>query len=285
MKLGVFSDIHSNYHGFHACYEEAVKREVNQFLFLGDYVSDCAYPEKTMKLLYHIRDRYPCTFIRGNREDYLLNHKNGVEDGWVSPSSASGSLLYTYEHLTKEDLEFFESMNLSGRMKTEGYPDFYYCHGTLENTKGVFHLGSESAKEVLNHLDADLIICGHTHRQGIFHYKGKTHVNTGSVGVPWDYGGDAQFCILHGDKGIWKPELIQLDYDKTLAVKELYESHLNEKTRVWTRIVEKTLTTGIDQSMLCLTTALKKWENDGGNGIWSMLPETYWEDAAAELGI
>ena len=91
MKLGVFSDIHSNYHGFHACYEEAVKRGVNQFLFLGDYVSDCAYPEKTMELLYHIRDRYPCTFIRGNREDYLLNHKNGAEDGWVSPSSASGS--------------------------------------------------------------------------------------------------------------------------------------------------------------------------------------------------
>lgn len=149
----------------------------------------------------------------------------------------------------------------------------------------MFHLGSESAKEVLNHLDADLIICGHTHKQGIFHYKGKTHVNTGSVGVPWDYGGDAQFCILHGDKGIWKPELVQLDYDKTLAVKELYESHLNEKARVWTRIVEKTLTTGIDQSMLCLTTALKKWENDGGSSIWSMLPETYWEDAAAELGI
>ncbi len=152
MKLGVFSDIHSNYHGFHACYEEAVKRGVNQFLFLGDYVSDCAYPEKTMELLYHIRDRYPCTFIRGNREDYLLNHKNGAEDGWVSPSSASGSLLYTYEHLTKADLEFFESMDLSGRMKIAGYSDFYYCHGTLENTRGVFHLGSESAKEVLNHL-------------------------------------------------------------------------------------------------------------------------------------
>lgn len=51
MKLAVFSDIHSNYHGFHACYEEAVKRGVNQFLFLGDYVSDCAYPEKTMGLI------------------------------------------------------------------------------------------------------------------------------------------------------------------------------------------------------------------------------------------
>ena len=50
MKLGVFSDIHSNYHGFLACYQEAVKRGVNQFLFLGDYVSDCAYPEKTMGL-------------------------------------------------------------------------------------------------------------------------------------------------------------------------------------------------------------------------------------------
>ena len=37
--------------------------------------------------------------------------------------------------------------------------------------------------------------------------------------------------------------------------------------------------------MHCLTTALKKWESDGGSGIWSMLPETYWEAAAAELGL
>ncbi len=43
--------------------------------------------------------------------------------------------------------------------------------------------------------------------------------------------------------------------------------------------------TGIDQSMLCLTTALKKWENDGGKRYWCMLPETYWEAAAAELGL
>jgi len=82
-------------------------------------------------------------------------------------------------------------------MKIEGYSDFYYCHGTLENTRGVLHLGSESAKEVLNHLEADLIICGHTHRQEIFQYKGKTHVNTGSVGVPWDHGGYAFICNLY----------------------------------------------------------------------------------------
>ena len=285
MKIGVLADIHSNYHGFGACYEEAVKRGVDQFLFLGDYVSDCAYPEKTMELLYHIRDQYPCNFIRGNREDYLLEHQKEAEDGWAIPSSASGSLLYTYEHLTKADLDFFENMDISGRMQVEGYPDFYYCHGTLENTKGVFHLGSEKAKEALDRLDADLIICGHTHKQGIFRYNGKTHVNAGSVGVPWDYGGDAQFCILYGDKGIWEPELIQLDYNKSLAVKALYDSHLNEKARIWTKLVEKTLITGIDHSRLCLTAAFEKWENDGGTGIWSMLPEKYWEEAAAELGL
>ncbi|MDF2888251.1 MAG: hypothetical protein K0R23_2636, partial [Lacrimispora sp.] len=38
-------------------------------------------------------------------------------------------------------------------------------------------------------------------------------------------------------------------------------------------------------SRLCLTAAFEKWENDGGTGIWSMLPEKYWEEAAAELGL
>ncbi|WP_097003290.1 metallophosphoesterase family protein [Lacrimispora amygdalina] len=285
MKIGVFADIHSNYHGFRACYNEAVKRGVNQFLFLGDYVSDCAYPEKTMELLYHIRDRYPCTFIRGNREDYLLNHQKGAEDGWITPSSATGGLLYTYEHMTKEDLEFFEGMRISGRMQMKGYPEFQFCHGTMDNTKGVFHLGSESEKEVLEKLDTDLIISGHTHRQGIYKYKGKTHVNAGSVGVPWDYNGDAQFCILHGENGQWMAELIQLDYDKALAVKELYDSHLNEKARIWTKLVEKTLLTGRDYSRVCLTAALEKWERNGGKGSWYILPEQYWEEAADEMGL
>lgn len=149
MEIAVFSDIHSNDHAFKACLNDALGKGINYFLFLGDYVSDCAFPQKTMNLLYEVKDKYHCWFIRGNREEYLLNHHEGCDDGWTSPSSASGSLLYTYENLTIEDFSFFKNLKISGRMSIEGYPDFLYCHGSMENSRGDLRFGSENADKTL----------------------------------------------------------------------------------------------------------------------------------------
>ena len=54
MRVAVLSDIHSNYHAFKACYEDAVKCSAESFIFLGDYISDLAEPQRTMDLVYEI---------------------------------------------------------------------------------------------------------------------------------------------------------------------------------------------------------------------------------------
>ena len=52
MKLAVIGDIHSNHIALETCIEHALARNVDEFLFLGDYVSDCPYPQRTMKIIY-----------------------------------------------------------------------------------------------------------------------------------------------------------------------------------------------------------------------------------------
>lgn len=284
MKIAVFSDIHSNYHAFKACVDYTLERGIKHFLFLGDYVSDCAYPQKTMNLLYELRDQYPCWFIKGNREEYLLNHRDGSKDGWTSPSSASGSLVYTFENLTNEDFFFFENLKISGHMCIEGFPNFMFCHGSMENTRGDLRFGRENAALTLENMETHMLVCGHTHQQGIYEYKGKKIVNVGSVGIPWNHNGNAQFGILYGNSDNWDVELIQLSYDKLAAVNELYESKLNEKANIWVKLVEETLLTGIDRSRDCLHKALKKCEEREGVAKWSNLSEIYWEEAAKEMG-
>lgn len=284
MQIAVLSDIHSNYNAFYASVNYAINKGIENFLFLGDYVSDCAYPQKTMKLLYDLKEKYNCWFIRGNREEYLLNHRDAGNDGWKAPSSATGSLLYTYENLTNKDLEFFNQLKISGHMKLDGYPEFLYCHGSLENSKGNLNFGSENANNTMKDMKTDLIICGHTHQQGIYKYCNKTLINVGSVGIPWNYNGDAQFGILYGKHKCWEIELIQLSYDKEKAVAELYESGLNKMANVWVKLVEETLMTGVDRSMDCLLKALHKCEKKEGASDWSNLSEEYWEAAAKEMG-
>ncbi|GAA4653819.1 hypothetical protein GCM10023142_09570 [Anaerocolumna aminovalerica] len=58
MNIAILSDIHSNYTALNTCIEHALHRGIIHFIFLGDYVSDCPYPQKTMNLLYELQDNY-----------------------------------------------------------------------------------------------------------------------------------------------------------------------------------------------------------------------------------
>lgn len=112
MEIAVLSDIHGNYIALEKCMNYALKRNIDTFLFLGDYVGELPYPEHAMKMLYEIKEKYHCTFIRGNKEDYWINHRNkGKENNeWEDNNSTTGMLLYAYNHLTYEDINFFESL-------------------------------------------------------------------------------------------------------------------------------------------------------------------------------
>ena len=94
MKLAVMGDIHSNHIALETCIKHALSRNVDEFLFLGDYVSDCPYPQRTMKMIYEMKEKYRCTFIRGNREDYMLDHRRiRSRDGLILPPAVICSIL------------------------------------------------------------------------------------------------------------------------------------------------------------------------------------------------
>ncbi len=122
MRLAVMGDIHSNHAALRACLASALSLGSEAFLLLGDYVSDCACPEKTLALLRALSSRFPCRFVAGNREEYMLNHLDGADDGWRSPSSASGSLLFTFRRLARRDFDFFAAFPLPAASMSRVFP-------------------------------------------------------------------------------------------------------------------------------------------------------------------
>ena len=58
-KIAVIGDIHSNHIGLERCIKDALSRQVDEFLFVGDYISDCPYPQKTMDIIYEMKKNYP----------------------------------------------------------------------------------------------------------------------------------------------------------------------------------------------------------------------------------
>ena len=70
MEIAVLSDIHGNHIAFGQCVEYVLARNINTFIFLGDYLGEFSYPQKTMEIIYALKEKYTCFFIRGNKEDY-----------------------------------------------------------------------------------------------------------------------------------------------------------------------------------------------------------------------
>lgn len=278
LKLAIIGDIHSNHIALETCIRHALDRKVDEFLFLGDYISDCPYPQRTMKIIYEMKDKYCCYFIRGNREDYMMNHRNHPEERWTY-SSASGNLLYTYENLTKKDLDFYESMDIHEIYKKHGYPSFRYCHGSLTSSKEILRYDNENLETIMSNLDVDLLISGHTHIQEVLQVGNKKLIHPGSVGIPWYHNGRTQYMILHGTEQGWEEEFFQLDYDVEAVREEFRSSGIMEKAFYWPKLNLHALSTGDDYTTPCLQLAIKLCEEAEGSVTWPDIPEKYWEAA------
>ena len=99
IHIAVLADIHSNFEAFRTCIKEAEKRNICDYIFLGDYLGDLACPQKTLGLMAELKNKYRCVFIRGNKEEYWINHRKNKEEKWESGKSGSGMLCYNYENL------------------------------------------------------------------------------------------------------------------------------------------------------------------------------------------
>lgn len=54
MDIAVLSDIHGNYVSLQSCIDYALKKDINTFFFLGDYLGELPYPEKTMDMILEV---------------------------------------------------------------------------------------------------------------------------------------------------------------------------------------------------------------------------------------
>ncbi len=179
--IAVLADVHGNSPALRACLDYAEARGATHYLFLGDYITDHPYPERTLELLREAARRHDCRFIRGNREEYMINHRENP--GEWREGSCQGALLHCYERLSPEDLNWFQQLPISGVWQLEGVPPLAYCHGSPETTRAEMR-GDPESLEVLGRLQESFLIKGHNHRVWSISHRGKRMACSGSVGAP-----------------------------------------------------------------------------------------------------
>ena len=287
IRLAIISDIHSNHIALDRSIEAAKEKGAAEFLFLGDYLGELAYPERTLDRIRELKKEYPCTFIRGNKEDYWIDHAAGRHADWTweNGTSGSGMLRYTFDRLSPEDIDSFAGMPIMKVMKYEGMPDFVICHGSPFKA-------NESLREDFDYIDAltdrfetELTVCGHFHIQTQYIRNGRRIVNPGSVGIPLKSGGRTQFMMLYGENGVWTPEFLTLEYDVNAAIREMDEENLNKQAPAWYRVTKAVIKGRETSQMTVLTRAAELFKNLENGSDWRNIPEKYWDMALAEFNI
>lgn len=288
MRFAVISDIHSNFMALEnaLCLIEDMRRSgegVDGIIFLGDYLTDFPYPQKTLYLLDQAAAEFPCHFVRGNREDYLIRHRYTTDEGW-SYCSSSGSLLYTYENLTKKDLDKLEKLSHCIDITPKGLPVITACHGSPGACKEWIMNRPQLIDKYTTEIAGEVLLCGHTHRGGVVEANGRRVIFCPSVGLPQDHRHGSRMLILETKKGVWRYRSIPVGYDKHKMLAEFHLSGLFEKAGVWSRCIIKSMFDEHDHAARCVALAWRKAAADGFEG-GQVLPEMYWEAAASELGL
>lgn len=177
-----------------------------------------------MKLIYRAKQEMPCWFVRGNREEYVLNHHNFGSD-WAN-GTTTGSLLYTYEGLTAEDLEFISVLPFMQTIDPNGKCPIRICHGSPEKTRDTLRPFSYKIESWLLKIDERVLLSGHTHQPCSAHTMGKLYVNPGAVGVQCTQTVTAKMALLDSDGNTWNETLLEVPYDIDAAALEIRESGL-----------------------------------------------------------
>lgn len=284
LDAAVLSDIHGNYTALQKCLDYAISGGADTFIFLGDYLGELAYPQKTMDILYSVKDTYRCFFIKGNKEDYWINYEKEPKD-WKEYDSTTGSLYYTYQNLSGKDLQFFKSLSYKEELEPDGLRPITICHGSPRKVNEKLLADNENTFRIMENNASDYILCGHTHVQGKIEYKGKTALNPGSVGVPVHSNGRTQFMMLKGMQDRWDYEFVSLEYNVENVIADLHVSGLSKKAPYWCKVSENLLRTGEITHGAVLMRAMTICKDKFGECRWPDIPEECWEQAVREMTV
>jgi putative phosphoesterase len=171
MGIATLYDVHGNLRAL-----EAVLREIPDDATIvvgGDVVAGGAQPAETLERLRSLGDRV--LWLRGNADRELTPGEPGL--------APPGALEATRAALTDEQIAFLHALP-----PTVQIGRVLYCHATPRNDVDVFteRTPEERIAFLFADVDADVVVCGHTHMQFDRTIAGKRVVNSGSVGMAYE---------------------------------------------------------------------------------------------------
>ena len=201
VKVAALYDVHGNLPALDAVLAEA--RDADLFVVGGDAIGG-AFPRETVERLQGLGGR--ARWLRGNAERELIEQPPPREGG-PPPGDGAEQLHALGEELARWLYALPERLELD----VDGVGRVLFCHAVPQNDLDIVTplTPDERLARILDGVEADAVVAGHTHMQEDRTVAGMRWVNAGSVGMPYE-DSDGAFWALLGD-GV---DLRRTDYDR-----------------------------------------------------------------------
>jgi putative phosphoesterase len=190
MRVAALADVHGNLPALEAVLADVDAVGVETIVVVGDTASG-PMPVETLDAL---RTR-GALFVRGNADRVLDLAGANTGEVWVQ------SRYWVAERLGEERLAFLAALPLDASLDVDGLGRVRFCHGAPGSDEiGITRVTpDERLRRLLDEVDEDVVVCGHTHVQFDRVVDGIRVVNCGSVGAPYEAEPAAYWALLGPD--------------------------------------------------------------------------------------
>ena len=209
MKVAVLADIHGNLPALEAVLADVAHNDPDLLMVCGDVASG-PLPVETLDVL---RALPRARFVRGNADRSLV----AAFDEERLPTLPGPAADWCASRLSRQQRDFLASFSEPVSLPVAGLGRVLFCHGSPRSDEEMMTAKTPDSRlrEFLADVEADVVVCGHTHMPFDRHVDGVRVINPGSVGMP--YGEAGAFWALLGPD----VEFRRTEYDRNSAAERI----------------------------------------------------------------
>lgn len=213
-RVAAVYDLHGNLPALEAVLADIERAGADRIVVGGDVVPG-PMPGESLEAL--LAAPVPVDFLRGNGEREVLAVREGLVPSAALPEGVQDALRWVARTLAPEHARLMAEWAPSVELDVRGIGTVLFCHATPVSDTEIFTRSTpaEALLPVFEAVEADLVVCGHTHMQFDRSVGGVRVVNAGSVGMPFGEPGAYWLLLASG------VELRRTAYDLEAAAERI----------------------------------------------------------------
>jgi len=219
MRIAALYDIHGNLPALDAVLAELEEVQPDLIVIGGDVVPG-PMPRQTLERLIQLGERV--RFIRGNGERDVLTAFDGLPFDPILGEQVRATIGWSAGQLEQSGRDFVAQWPGQLALSVDGLGSILFCHATPRNDMDIFtpKTPQERLKTFFSGVEAQIVVCGHTHMQFEMRVDSVRILNGGSVGMPYADRPGAYWLLLDSQR----VEFHRTEYDLEKAAQQVRES-------------------------------------------------------------